>query len=305
MTVDKTRMEEQTLEQKQTSGNAQTLTQPQAAADDRALLDKYERLKEYLRGLGSVVVAFSAGVDSTFLLYAAHEALPEHVMAVTACCDWVPGREQKEAEVCCERWGVRHEELSFVQEQIPEFGSNPPNRCYYCKKALFSAFRELADRQGFQCVAEGTNLDDEGDFRPGMQAIRELGIVSPLKENGFTKQEIRSLSRMFGLPTWNKPSFACLASRVPYGEEITPQKLSMVEQAEALLLELGFTQFRVRIHGTMARIELLPEEFDRFMQEAVRTQVYERFLKYGFSYVSLDIRGYRMGSLNETLRETT
>ena len=166
---------------------------------------------------------------------------------------------------------------------------------------LFSEIKEIALKAGMKEVLEGSNLDDEGDYRPGMLAISELGIKSPLRQGGFTKEEIRSLSKHFGLPTWNKPSFACLASRVPYGEEITEAKLGMIDQAEAFLLELGFRQLRVRMHGSIARIELLPEDFEIFMEEKLRTKVYEKFIGFGFTYVSLDIKGYRTGSLNESI----
>ena len=268
------------------------------------LHEKYEILQNYLKELGSVAVAFSSGVDSTFLLRVALDTLgSENVIAVTASSCSFPKRELNEAKDFCKKNQIRHIVCQSEELDIEGFRKNPKNRCYLCKHELFEKILAIAGEYHIRAVVEGSNMDDNGDYRPGLVAVSELGIKSPLRHAKLYKEEIRELSKELGLPTWNKPSFACLASRVPYGEEITPQKLSMVERGEALLLKLGFTQFRVRIHGTMARIELLPEEFDRFMQNTVRTQVYERFLDYGFSYVSLDIRGYRMGSLNETLRE--
>ena len=265
------------------------------------LLNKYKKLKDYLGSLGSVAVAFSSGVDSTFLLHAAKDALGENVLAVTASSCFIPDREMEEAKAYCVKLGVRHEVFRADVLNIEGVAENPKNRCYLCKKALFSEIKEIALKAGMKEVLEGSNLDDEGDYRPGMLAISELGIKSPLRQGGFTKEEIRSLSKHFGLPTWNKPSFACLASRVPYGEEITEAKLGMIDQAEAFLLELGFRQLRVRMHGSIARIELLPEDFDIFMEEKLRTKVYEKFIGFGFTYVSLDIKGYRTGSLNESI----
>ncbi len=268
--------------------------------DDR-LLTKYEELKEYLRSLESVVIAFSSGVDSTFLLYAAKEALGDKVMAVTASSCSFPGRELDEAKEYCRAQNIRHEIVVSEELKIEGFSHNPKNRCYLCKRELFEKIRALADREGFKEVAEGSNLDDNGDYRPGLTAVAELGIKSPLRETGFSKEEIRILSKHFGLPTWDKPSFACLASRFPYGEEITEGKLGMVDRAEQFLMDLGFSQFRVRIHGDVARIEIVPDEFEKLLRDDIRTQVYARFKELGFSYVALDLLGYRTGSMNETL----
>lgn len=181
------------------------------------------------------------------------------------------------------------------------FRQNPPNRCYLCKKAFLEKVKEAATGHGIAHVAEGSNVDDEGDYRPGMQAVAELGILSPLREAGLSKREIRFLSKEMGLPTWEKPSFACLSSRFPYGEAITEEKLAMVEQAEQLLMELKFVQFRVRIHGTMARIEVLPEDFPKLLSEEVRDKITGQFRSFGFTYVAMDLEGYRMGSMNEIL----
>lgn len=268
---------------------------------DKALLDKYDRLKDYLASLGSVAVAFSSGVDSTFLLYAAKEALGDHAIAVTASSCSFPERELKEAKEYCKKMGIRHFVIKSEELEIEGFSHNPKNRCYLCKHELFEKIGALAKEQGINEIAEGSNLDDNGDYRPGLQAVAELGIKSPLRHIGFTKQEIRELSQYLNIPTWNKQSFACLSSRFPYGDLINEKKLKMVDRAEQLLLDIGFHQLRVRIHGDVARIELLPDEFPKFMEEKTRLSVYKKFKEYGFSYVTLDVLGYRMGSMNETL----
>ncbi|WP_026517300.1 ATP-dependent sacrificial sulfur transferase LarE [Butyrivibrio sp. MC2021] len=266
--------------------------------------EKYKDLIEILKGYGSIVVAFSSGVDSTLLLYAAKEALGDKVIAATATSCTFPERERNEAVDFCKNLGVRHVVIETDELATPGFKENPKDRCYICKKSLFQNFIDLAEKEGFAAVVEGSNADDEGDYRPGLKAIAELDIKSPLRAAKLTKAEIRALSEEFDLPTYNKPSYACLASRFPYGELITKEKLALVDKGEQLLYDLGFKQFRVRIHGNsnfVARIELLPEDFGKLMEPALREKISAEFKAFGFAYTSLDLKGYRTGSMNETL----
>ena len=273
----------------------------QENTENMTLEQKYERLKEYIKSLGSIAVAFSGGVDSTFLLRTAHDVLGDKVLAVTASSCSFPERELREARKFCSDNGIAHEVCESEELDIDGFRQNPVNRCYLCKHELFEKMIDIAAEKGFENVAEGSNMDDMGDYRPGLQAIAELEVKSPLRFAGLYKEEIRQLSKQLGLPTWDKPSFACLASRFVYGETINEEKLGMVDRAEQLMIDLGFRQVRVRIHDKLARIEVLPEEIERVTQPDIRKKIDDGFRKYGFTYVTLDLAGYRTGSMNETL----
>ena len=265
--------------------------------------DKYRVLQENLKALGNVAVAFSSGVDSTFLLKAAQEALGDKVIAVTASSCSFPKRELEEAKAFCEKNRIRQIIVESEELDIDGFRQNPKNRCYLCKHELFEKIWEIAKENGMNAVAEGSNMDDNGDYRPGLIAVRELGVSSPLRQAELSKAEIRELSREMGLPTWDKQSFACLSSRFVYGETINEKKLGMVDKAEQLLLDMGFHQVRVRIHGNIARIEVLPEEIAKIVEEENRTKIASKLKEYGFDYVTLDLLGYRTGSMNETLED--
>ncbi|MCR4675565.1 MAG: ATP-dependent sacrificial sulfur transferase LarE [Lachnospiraceae bacterium] len=265
------------------------------------LEDKHRKLKEYILSLGSVAVAYSAGVDSTFLLKTAHEVLGEHCVAFTAVSSLFAKEELEEAVEFCKKEGIKHYCISLDLLKEECFHTNPSNRCYYCKHKIFGAMMEKAKEEGIGFILEGSNLDDLGDYRPGRRAIEELEIKSPMLEVSLTKKDIRELSKKLGLPTATKQSAACLASRIPYGQEITKEKLVLIEQGERVLKNLGFTYYRVRLHGNLARIEVKACDIERLAKKEIREKVTTEFRKIGFSYVSLDLEGYRMGSLNEVL----
>ncbi|MDD2734120.1 MAG: ATP-dependent sacrificial sulfur transferase LarE [Desulfuromonadaceae bacterium] len=262
------------------------------------LKQKTAALRTILTDMGGCVIGFSGGVDSTLLFAVAAAVLGQRALAVTATSQTYPERELSEARELAERIGGRHLVVESEELDIPEFRDNPRNRCYYCKKELFSKLRAIADQEGLDFVLDGTNSDDAGDHRPGRKAAEELLVRSPLEEAGFTKQDIRDLSRKMSLPTWDKPAFACLSSRFPYGTAITAERVGQVGLAEESLRELGFRTLRVRYHGDVARIELGEEEFARATGMA-RDEVI-RFVKAaGFTYVALDLQGYRTGAMNE------
>jgi uncharacterized protein len=271
--------------------------------DISAAEKKLIHLKELLSSMGSISVAFSGGVDSTFLLTVAKEVLGQRVIAVTATSPTYPEREMEEAISLAESLDVKHIIISSNELEVPGFSENSPNRCFYCKTDLFEKIRLIAAERGIRHVADGSNSDDTRDHRPGRKAAKEQEVRSPLIEAGLSKEEIRYLSKKMGITTWNKPSFACLSSRIPYGEEITEAKLRKIEEAEILLREMGFTQIRVRHHNGIARLEFIPEEIARLSNEELRLSIDRALRKLGFQYVTVDLQGYRTGSMNEVLND--
>jgi uncharacterized protein len=266
--------------------------------------NKLESLRQLIKQLESVAVAYSGGVDSTFLLKVAHEVLSDNVIAVTARSSTYPEREFREAADFVQKAGIRHVVIKSEELDIEGFADNPTNRCYFCKRELLSKVIAVAQSNNIRHVVEGSNIDDLGDYRPGRQAIRELGVGSPLTQAGLGKEEIRILSKKMDLPTWQKPAFACLASRFPYGQKITRDKLQVVDQAEQFLLDLGFRQVRVRHHDSIARIEVSAAERGKFFNMDMMDRIYEKFRQLGFMYTALDLKGYRTGSMNETIDAT-
>ena len=263
---------------------------------------KLDVLEKYIKSLGSVAVGFSGGVDSSFLLAVSHEVLGDKAIAVTASDASVPERELEEAKAFCKERGIRH--FICVTDPLKDEGyrSNGPDRCYYCKRGIFTEIKKIAGENGIEHTAEGSNTDDLNDYRPGLRAVSELSVKSPLREAGLGKSDIRIISKAMGLPTWSKPAYACLASRFAYGEEITKEKLHMIERAEQVLIESGFYEERVRMHGNVARIEVPPEDIPKLAADGVRESVYEGLRNAGFLYVALDLKGYRTGSMNEEIR---
>ena len=261
---------------------------------------KYDKLQAIIKDLGAIVIGFSGGVDSTLLAKVSYDLLGDDALAVTAQAPIYADEEIEQAKKMAQEIGISHQVVSIEDDLMSVVGDNPTDRCYHCKKKIFSQVKEFA---GDRPVADGTNIDDLGDYRPGLEAIEELEINSPLKEAGLTKAEIRELSKELGLSTWDYPSITCLATRFPYGEKITADKLKMLEEAEIYLRELGFEQLRVRYHGELARIEVAPEERSKFFDLAKLDQIEDKFKEFGFDYVTMDLGGYQTGKMNKSLTE--
>lgn len=261
-------------------------------------MSKEARLVAYLKALNSAAVAFSGGVDSSLLLYAAHEALGERALAVTVACAFTPKHETDSAREFCEKYGIRQVTVTINPLDIKEIRENPKDRCYYCKRVLLGAAVKAAEDNGITVMLDGTNADDAGDFRPGTRAVAELGVKSPLKELGFTKADIREFAKNKGLSVWYKPADACLATRIAYGDEITAEKLDMIEKSEQLLRSLGFLGIRVRCFGEIAVIEARPSDIERLAAPDIRSGICDKFASYGFKRVTVDLNGYRRGSMN-------
>ncbi len=266
--------------------------------------EKFQLLKENLKKMERVIVAFSGGVDSTFLLKAATLSGLSDILAVTGVSESIPPEEVSFAREFARALNVKYREIRTDELNDNNYVNNPPERCYYCKKELFTKLREIADREGYHFIVDGTNADDMNDWRPGMRAAREEGVRSPLLEAGLGKEEIRMLSKSLGLPSWDKPATPCLASRFPYGYRITREALMKVYRAESFIRGLGVRELRVRYHGDLARIEISPGDFMKIMDSETRKRLVEHFKEIGFKFITLDLEGFRSGSSNESLKGT-
>ena len=263
--------------------------------------EKLRKLKENIKKLESVAVAFSGGVDSSLVAKVCYDVLGNKALAITARSETYPAHEYEEAQKIAKEIGISHMTIDTSELGIKGFAENPPNRCYFCKSELFGKLKEIAKEKGFKNVADGANLDDVNEYRPGLDAARELEVRSPLKESGLRKADVREVSKYLNLSNWNKPSYACMSSRFPYGQSITEEKLTIVAAAEDYMRGIGLKQFRVRHHDTIARIEVLPDDIPLLLQDDKRTELVKKFKEIGYKYVTLDMEGYRSGSMNEVL----